>query len=703
MTLAQCGVHILRAISSFIFLALLSLHPLLAGRWDTESAARAFEDALQKQSLIEHATQPDLSQYLECARTYRKVYMSDPHYLHSPDAVYGEGMLYEAMGNKFEDSQYYRTAAKRFKFLVEDYPGNRNCPEALRRLAAIYSGSLSDQEAAHEALQLLRAQYKDARTAIQLAQEDVDRITVPSPAAAPSPAVPETSTSAAALVRNIRSWSTSEYTRVTIDMDSEAQYSKARLSNPDRIYVDISRARLSEDLSNRTFAVGDQVLKQVRVGQNHPNVVRVVLDIETGGNYTVSELHDPFRIVIDFKHSSAAKTEPGIPPLASASRTEQAGQQASAGRTAVADRPAMVVHTPAEKPADDKHNPATSIPETGHASPPAAITGIPTASQDEAPPAQTVRVKDTAKVQTPAVDSRAANEIKPADTPSPGITPESRNDKAAAKLETKPPAEKKPDLDASPKAAALTSRGDRTMTRMLGLKVGTIVIDPGHGGHDLGTVGPGGLVEKDLVLSLAFDLKKLIEENMYGEVVLTRTDDSFVSLEERTAIANSHRADLFVSIHANSSRYRAISGVETYYLDFAKTASEREVANRENAAAESTVSDLEDLVKKIAQAEKSAESRELASQLQKSLYSGTRMLFPTAQNRGVRRAPFVVLIGANMPSVLAEVAFISNPKDERTLNKDANRQALAKAIFSGIESYIKTLGSNMAQNQRHPR
>ena len=259
------------------------------------------------------------------------------------------------------------------------------------------------------------------------------------------------------------------------------------------------------------------------------------------------------------------------------------------------------------------------------------------------------------------------------------------------------------DVDETPKPAAPTSRGDRTLTRMLGLKVGRIVIDPGHGGHDFGTTGSGGLLEKDLVLSLALQLKKLIEENMYGEVILTRDDDSFVSLEERTAIANSHHADLFISIHANSSRYRSISGVETYYLDFAKTAAEREVAARENASAASTVSDLENMIKKIAQADKSAESRELASILQKSLYSGTRKLFPSAQDRGVRRAPFVVLIGANMPSVLAEVAFISNPKDEKALNKERNQETLAKALFSGIEKYIKTLGSNVAQNQRSPR
>jgi N-acetylmuramoyl-L-alanine amidase len=202
---------------------------------------------------------------------------------------------------------------------------------------------------------------------------------------------------------------------------------------------------------------------------------------------------------------------------------------------------------------------------------------------------------------------------------------------------------------------------------------------------------------------LAIDLKKMLEEKLAAEVFLTRAADSWVSLEERTAIANQHRADLFISIHANSSRSRSISGVETYFLDFAKTESEREVAARENAAAANNVRDLEDLVKRIALADKSAESRELASFVQKKLYSKTKKLSPSTQNRGVRSAPFIVLIGANMPSILVEVAFISNPKDERLLKKKSHRESLVQALFSGIEGYMKTLGSDIAHNQASPR
>jgi N-acetylmuramoyl-L-alanine amidase len=234
---------------------------------------------------------------------------------------------------------------------------------------------------------------------------------------------------------------------------------------------------------------------------------------------------------------------------------------------------------------------------------------------------------------------------------------------------------------------------------MLGLKIGRIVIDPGHGGHDTGTIGKGGLREKDLVLDVALQLRTMLEDKLGAEVILTRDRDVFVSLEDRTAIANQRQADVFVSIHANSSSNRAISGVETYFLSFARTAAERDVAARENATSESNIRDLQDLVAKIARADKSAESRELAAILQRQLYTGARRLFPSPRNRGVRSAPFIVLIGANMPSVLAEVAFISNPRDEKLLKKEDNKQRLAKALFSGIEGYMNALASDVAQGR----
>jgi N-acetylmuramoyl-L-alanine amidase len=222
----------------------------------------------------------------------------------------------------------------------------------------------------------------------------------------------------------------------------------------------------------------------------------------------------------------------------------------------------------------------------------------------------------------------------------------------------------------------------------LGLKIGKIVVDAGHGGHDVGTIGPDGLTEKALVLDVALRLGKLLENRMGAEVVYTRDDDTFVPLETRTAIANKEQADLFISIHANSSRDPDARGVETYYLNFTQSADALEVAARENAVSEKSIHELQDLVKKIALKEKIEESREFAADVQQSLWSaagkGTR-------NRGVKKAPFIVLIGANMPSILAEISFLSNPSDEHKLQTPEYRQKIAEALYRGVANYVSGL------------
>lgn len=243
------------------------------------------------------------------------------------------------------------------------------------------------------------------------------------------------------------------------------------------------------------------------------------------------------------------------------------------------------------------------------------------------------------------------------------------------------------------------SDGTRTLIRTLGLKIGKIVIDPGHGGHDTGTIGPSGLREKDLVLDIARKLRKLIEEEIGGEVVLTREEDTFIPLENRTEIANQHQADLFISIHANSSRNKKVRGVETFFLNFATSADVEEVAARENATSQKTIFELQDLIQKIALKEKVEESKEFAQIVQKAM-SGTLLKSqPQARDRGVKQAPFIVLIGANMPSILSEVSFVSNPADEKLLRSTSYRQKIAEALLAGINHYSQTLsGIKTARN-----
>lgn len=238
-----------------------------------------------------------------------------------------------------------------------------------------------------------------------------------------------------------------------------------------------------------------------------------------------------------------------------------------------------------------------------------------------------------------------------------------------------------------------TSQGQQTLTRALGLKINRIVIDPGHGGHDTGTIGPTGFMEKDLVLDVARRLGQLLNEKIGAEVVYTREDDTFVPLENRTALANEKQADLFLSLHANSSRDPNVRGVETFILNFTTDQEALEVAARENALSQKSVHELQDIVRKITRNEKVEESRELARELQANLHKELRRASRYVQNRGVKQAPFVVLVGASMPSVLSEIAFLSNTRDEGLLKTPRWRQRVAEALFTAISKYLENLNS----------
>ena len=249
-------------------------------------------------------------------------------------------------------------------------------------------------------------------------------------------------------------------------------------------------------------------------------------------------------------------------------------------------------------------------------------------------------------------------------------------------------------------AARRNSDGRSSLTRALGLKITRVVIDPGHGGHDQGTTGPKGYTEKELVLDVSQRLGKLIEERLGSEVIYTRADDTFIPLEGRTQLANERKADLFISIHANSSPVSGIRGVETYYLNFTSSKDALDVASRENASSQKSVFELRSLIQQISLHEKLDESREFAGRVQNALQSFERSYSPASKNRGVKKAPFVVLIGANMPSILCEIGFLSNAREEVLLRKPEHRQKLADALFRGISKYAQGLSHfEVARNE----
>lgn len=276
----------------------------------------------------------------------------------------------------------------------------------------------------------------------------------------------------------------------------------------------------------------------------------------------------------------------------------------------------------------------------------------------------------------------------------PALPPPAESPVAAAEARPAGEAERGPSQDdASPVArpAKRNRAGGTSLTRALGLKMGKIVIDPGHGGRDTGTIGPNGLMEKDVALDVAKRLAKLVEERLGAQVVLTRSEDVTLPLEARTELANQEKADLFLSIHVNASRYQGVNGVETYYLNLTRSRADLEVAARENAGSSRSLHQLTELVQKIALDDKIEESRDFASHLQTALYQLARDQDPRSRNRGVKKAPFVVLIGTQMPSVLVELGFVSNPTEERLLREESHRQRIAEALCDGVANYAATL------------
>jgi N-acetylmuramoyl-L-alanine amidase len=264
--------------------------------------------------------------------------------------------------------------------------------------------------------------------------------------------------------------------------------------------------------------------------------------------------------------------------------------------------------------------------------------------------------------------------------------------------ETKPVAAEPPPLPSKPAAPKTlppaapvsNSNGKFSLSRQLGLGVSRIVIDAGHGGHDPGAHG-NGIVESELTLDVALRLQKLLQEKEGVEVVMTRDTDVFIPLEERTAIANREGADLFLSIHANASRNPAARGIETYFLNFALNPEAEAVAARENATSAQPMHNLPDIVKAIALNNKANESRDLADTVQKSMAKRLSARNKTLRDLGVKQAPFVVLIGAVMPSVLAEISFVTNKQDGALLKTPSYRQQIAQALFDAIVNYQQGL------------
>jgi N-acetylmuramoyl-L-alanine amidase len=666
--------------------------------------------------------------YQRVVNAYRAVYLGAPGSTKADPSVVAVAETMVEMGRRFEDDQILNKAIEQYKFLRKEYPGSKYRFDGLFTIGEIYKEDLNNPEAARTTFEEFLRRYPhnrlagDARHAIddlqqesgaaQTAEAQKKKATAekesknaksePAPDDEKAAAKEDVAAARAARfprVTGIRHWSTPDYTRVAIDLESEVKFSSQRIASPARIYFDLKDTKLASTLVGKSFDVDDGFLKKVRVAQFAPGRTRVVLEIDTLSEYDAFLLPNPYRLIIDIhgKNGHGAKPgeiEIGAPDATSdstpAPATAESGTKADS--TALADASPsghqLVESAAGKKTQSGVVKKIVEADDDSEASAnDAADETVPVKHAKKLNSHEGIVVDKVAKAdadnEAEGLDSDNANPSGSADT-----VPRS---KGASRSLASNHSNSKRAYDLNAREARPTASGDRSLIRALGLKIGKIVIDPGHGGHDTGTIGPNGLEEKDLVLEVGRRLGKLLETRLGAEVVYTRKDDTFIPLETRTAIANQARADLFISIHANSSHDPDARGVETYYLNFTSSPDALDVAARENAVSEKSIYELQDLVKKIALKEKIEESREFASDVQASLHSGLSSKAPAIRDRGVKKAPFIVLIGANMPSILAEISFVSNPTDEHRLASSEYRERIAESLYKGIARYVNGL------------
>ena len=320
--------------------------------------------------------------------------------------------------------------------------------------------------------------------------------------------------------------------------------------------------------------------------------------------------------------------------------------------------------------------------ERKRADAPAAEAKLAPTSAAKIAPASEAKIasRSVSPIAPASVSTIAPASDKVAPTPEVKLVETSASGPAAPDSETTPPAPLPPSANAN---------GGFSLSRQLGLGVARIVIDAGHGGHDPGAKARG-IEEAELVLDVALRLEALLKEAGV-EVIMTRRTDTFIALEERTAIANRSGADLFLSIHSNASTAEAARGVETYFLNFAPNTQAEAIAARENAGGSKTMRNLPDIVRAIALNNKIDESRDFASMVQNALYTKLQKSNKMVRNLGVKQAPFMVLVGATMPSVLAEISFITNRQEATLLKTDKYKQQIAEALLAGVLRYQQAL------------
>jgi N-acetylmuramoyl-L-alanine amidase len=702
------------------------------------------------------------AEYERVMQAYRAIYHANPASPHATASVIAVADLLAEEGRVFQDDKALHDAIGQYSFLRTNYPGSQFRYSALLTIGEIYLRDLNDPAAAkgtfkeflrlyprsslanearielrnlrvsphaqhqntviahHEALPQPSTRRGSVRRATASSTSEGRALTFGTEAVRPvQPAAHAVSQHAAEtiwntsprtndapprrndapLVTGIRYWSTPVYTRVAIDLEKEVRYEAIRVGNPDRIFFDLYGARLSPVLEGKSDQViDDGFLREIRASQFSKNMARIVLNVSDISEYSAFFLPNPPRLIIDVHGSkriapmynrsvAAVKAKPVARSGATVANTRAPIAIGLGPEMRAANRLGAPVESPVQTPVQRRtERAAVTRPEAANELD--SLSRRPDEVRATRRPTMDPVVQSVAGT-TPAPQSdevAAANALAMEHAPAPA---------RSVHVTRRPSPRTQPMVVTAPQP---TADGEPTMVRTLGLKINRIVIDAGHGGHDSGTLGPGGIEEKNVVLDVALRLGALLKQRLGADVIYTRDDDTFIPLETRTAIANKNQADLFISVHANSSSDPAVRGVEVYYLNFTTSADALAVAARENAVSDQSIHQLSELVRKIALQDKINESREFAEDVDQSLYDGLEAGNPGLKDRGVKKAPFVVLIGANMPSILAEISFLTNPESADDLRQPQYRERIAEALYRGVARYVGSLnGVRLAQ------
>jgi N-acetylmuramoyl-L-alanine amidase len=498
------------------------------------------------------------------------------------------------MYDRFQDKHDLEESISYFKDTARLFPRHRLADDAYFSLAQIYAEKLNSPHKSADILEVIVTDYPHAdmrpmaEDLLKLQSKEYD---IP----LPKILVSSSSSNSLSYVLPVKYWSSEDYTRVVIMASGPVQYNDVLLeetkNSPRRLYIDFLKSYI-EPQYRSPVPIEDGLLRSIRTGQFSPDTVRVVLDLESIGNYKIFNLPDPFRVVIDVR-GKGQKTDINRPVALAATKKKRQGKRAI----------------------------------TQHA--------------------DIVTLRDSKKIVYSASSSEQETTIN-----------------------------------------NLSGDIPLSLAQQLGLGVKKIIIDPGHGGKDPGAMAFG-MKEKDIVLDIAKKLAPVLEKELHCQVVLTRDKDIFIPLEERTAIANTENADLFVSLHINAHPSGKIRGLETYYLNLTSNAEAMRVAARENATSTHQMSDLQGILSDIMKNSKISESSRLAQQVHNSIVTkANNKAYANIKNLGVKQAPFYVLIGAEMPAILIEIAFISNKQDAENLKNPRFVAMLTQEIAYGIRAYV---------------